>query len=454
MSPKAQLYFTEARGTLALALPIIAGQLGQVLMGVTDSYMVSQVGKIPFAASAFAGNIFNLFFIFGIGLLLAVPVLVARAHGEGRPRECGEFMRHGIVLATALSVLEIVLLLIVSFQLHRFAQPPEVVAETAVYFRIVTVSLLPVLLFQVMRQYSEAMGRPWAPMMLLLACVGLNVGLNWVLIFGHLGAPALGLVGAGWATLISRVVAIVVLFWWLKRDAPEMDGRAAQAGASWPVRWIAPLERARVATMLRIGVPASGQLLFEGGAFCAAAVMMGWFGSPDPIAAHQVAINCASITFMFMLGLSSAAGIRVGQCAGAGNSDRLRPIGFGALGMCVLGMVFSGTVISLARYEIAEAFHLDASVTMLAAKLLMVAAIFQVFDGMQVVGAGMLRGLSDVRVPTAITFVAYWVIALPVGYFYGVRGSGGPVGVWIALAAGLAFAGVALTWRFARLTRA
>jgi MATE family multidrug resistance protein len=456
MSSKAQSQscscFTEARGTLLLALPIVAGHVGQVLMGILDSYMVSLVGKVPFAAAAFAGNVFTLFFMAAIGLLLAVPVLVARARGEGRPRDCGEFLRHGLLISAVFCAVEMGALLVLSFQLHRFGQPPEVVAASGVFFRIIAVSLAPVMIFQVLRQYSEAMGRPWEPMFILLSCVGLNVFLNWVLIYGNLGAPRLELVGAGWATLIARTVAAGALFWWLRRAARGRDA-TDEAREAWPARWFARVERARIAVMLRIGVPATGQLLFEGGAFIAAAVMMGWFGSVDPIAAHQVAINCAAFTFMFALGLASAAAIRVGQCAGAGERERLRVVGFGAMAMCVAWMTLAAIAMSLGRWEIAGWFKQDAAVTAMAAQFLVVAAIFQIFDGAQVVGAGMLRGLADVKVPTVITFVAYWLIALPAGYFFGVRGAGGPLGIWIALAAGLAIAAIALLVRFARLTR-
>ncbi|MDF9832798.1 MATE family multidrug resistance protein [Ereboglobus sp. PH5-5] len=453
MASRAQSYLSEARGTLLLAVPIIAGQVGQIAMGITDSYMISLIGdKVSFAASAFAGNIFNMFYIAAIGLLASVPVLVARAHGENNARECGELLRHGLLMAVVFCAIEMAGLFVLSYRLHLFDQPAAVVAAAGAYFRIVAVSLAPVMIFQVLRQYSEAMGRPWEPMFILIACVFLNVALNWVLIYGNLGAPRLGLVGAGWATLISRVAAASALFWWLRRAAAAGDADDA-AREAWPARWFFATKGSRVMAMLRIGVPTSGQLLFESVAFAAAAVMMGWFNSVDPIAAHQIAMNCAAFTFMFVLGLATAASIRVGQCAGAGERERVRTVGFGAMAMCVLWMAFTALVISLGRWTIAGWFKQDAAVTALAAQLLLVAAVFQIFDGVQVVGAGMLRGLTDVKVPTVVTFVAYWVVALPLGYFYGVRGDGGPVGVWIALALALAVAAVTLSLRFARLTR-
>lgn len=453
MSNKVQSYFSEAGRTLLLAIPIIAGQVGQVLMGITDSYMIGRIGdKVSFAASSFAGNIFNMFYIAAIGLLASVPVLVARAHGENNPRECGELLRHGLLTAVVFCAIELVALFALSFRLDLFDQPAAVVAAAGAYFRIVAVSLAPVMIFQVLRQYSEAMGRPWEPMAILLSCVILNVFLNWVLIYGNLGAPKLGLVGAGWATLISRVAAAVALFWWLRRAATTGDWNEIERKA-WPSRWFYRAKGSRIIAMLRIGVPTSGQLLFESVAFAAAAVMMGWFNSVDPIAAHQIAMNCAAFTFMFVLGLATAASIRVGQYAGAGERERLRVVGFGAMAMCVLWMSIAAVAIFLGRWTIAGWFKQDATVTALAAQFLVVAAVFQIFDGVQVVGAGMLRGLTDVKVPTLVTFVAYWVIALPLGYFYGVRGGGGPVGIWIALAAALTVAAVMLSLRFARLTR-
>jgi MATE family multidrug resistance protein len=279
--------------------------------------------------------------------------------------------------------------------------------------------------------------------------------LNWLLIYGKFGFPTLGLAGAGWATLISRVVIVAVLWVCL--------ARAKGLRAAWPslrakthdvarARWSAPLSRTKFSEMLHLGVPAAGHLFFEGGAFTAAAIIMGWLGTVA-LAAHQIALSCAAATFMFMLGLSMAVSIRIGQATGAGEQARRRPIGFGALGLCVAGMTLAAILFFSASRPIAALFINDPEVVALAAKLLIVAGVFQIFDGVQVVGAGALRGLTDVKIPTAITFVAYWLIALPSAYWFGVKAGHGPIGVWIALAAGLACAAVLLTLRFARLTR-
>lgn len=433
----------ETRQTLVLATPIVVGQVSQMLMGVTDSIMIGRVGTVPLAASAFAGNVFTVFFILGIGLLVPVAVLVARERGARQPEACADLLRHGTVLAVVFSLVEIALLVALSFHLDRFGQPPEVVAECKAYFLIIAVSLLPALLFQVFRQFAESLGRPGMPMIIMLAGVALNVVLNWILIYGKLGAPAWGLTGAGWATLIARILIFVVLVVWLARDDAIRE--------YWPKHWSLRVQAFRVREMMHIGIPASGQLLFESGAFSAAAIMIGWLGAV-PLAAHQIALSCAALTFMFLLGLSSAASMRVSEALGAGEHARLRPIGFGALGFGTVLMSAFTLVFFFGASFIASRFVEDPAVVALAAKLLFVAAIFQVFDGGQVVGAGALRGLSDVKIPTLITFIAYWVIALPGGYLLGVRGPWGALGVWIALAAGLAFAAFFLALRFAFLT--
>lgn len=434
----------ELRPTLTLALPIIIGQISQMAMNLTDSAMIGRVGTVPLAGAAFAGNLFGLFYILGIGLLLPVAVLVARARGAKKPEECGQLLRHGLVLATLFGGAEVVVMAVLGTQLERFGQAPEVVAVAGPFYFIIALSLLPVLLFQALRQFAESMGRPWVPMMIMTAGVLLNAGLNWLLIYGHGGFPALGLTGAGYSTLISRTLGAVVLAFWLRQD------RAIRP--AWPARWRETLSRSRFEAMLRLGLPASGQLLFESCAFTAASIMIGWLGAVS-LAAHQIAISCAAMTFMFTLGLATAASMRIGQAAGAHEPERLRPIGFGALAaglgfmsVFAIGFAFGGN-------WLAAQFVNDTAVIGLAGKLLVVAAFFQLFDGAQVIGAGILRGLTDVRVPTAITCVAYWLIALPGGYWFGVHRGNGAVGVWIALAAGLAFAGIFLAARFAFLTR-
>jgi MATE family multidrug resistance protein len=436
--------FRESRATLVLAVPIVIGQVSQMLMGVTDSVMIGRTGRVPLAASSFGGGVFNVFFIIGVGLLTPVAVFASRSRGAGRHDEAGVFLRHGLVLAFGAGALEVGLIFWIGRHLGWFDQRPEVLAAVNPFFLLIGLSLIPVLAYLALRQFAESMGRPWVPMLIMLGGVVLNAFLNWVLIYGHLGVPMLGLTGAGISTLTSRTLGSAVIFGWLRLD-PAMR-------SAWPRRWLAPLSWDRMRRMLSVGLPVSGSLLFEGGAFAAATVMMGWLGAA-PLAAHQIAISCAALTFMLALGLSMAVGIRMGAAVGGGHHAKLRSIWAGAVAVCVAQSALVTVVFLVWGRAIASCFIDDPSVVSTATLLLVVAAVFQIFDGAQVVNSAALRGLTDVRVPAAITFVSYWVVALPVGYLLGIRGGFGPAGIWIGLAAGLAAAAVLLGARFIRLTR-
>lgn len=452
---RAAEYLREIRPTITLAVPMIIGHVSQMLMGVIDSAMIGHAGTVPLAAASFAILIFNLFYVLGIGAMIPVSIYVSRARGADKPEEAAEYLRHGLALAVLIGAGEMVLMFALSTQLERFGQPAEVLAIVRPFFLLFASSIMPVLIYLALRQFSEAMGHPWAPMFILLGSVAVNAVLNWILIYGNLGMPALGLTGAGISTLVARTLDAVVTFWWLRRSravraawpsfARGVDGSAART-------WWRGYSVQRFRQMLQVGLPAAGMLLFEASAFAFSGIMIGWLGSV-PLAAHQVALSCASLTFMFPLGLSIAAGMRVSRAVGAGERGRLRPIAFGTIGLGLSFMLTFAFVFAFAGGVIATWFVDDRAVIVLATQLLVVAAFFQLFDGVQVIGASVLRGITDVRVPAVITFVAYWLIALPVGYAIGVRGPYGAVGVWTGIASGLAFAAVFLTVRFARLTR-
>jgi MATE family multidrug resistance protein len=431
-----QAALKELRLTLVLALPMIVGSVSQMLIGITDAAMIGRVGTVELAASAFTGGIFGLFYIVGIGMLLPVGVFTARDHGAKDDAGCAAWLKHGKAMALVAAGACFVILLVLSTQLHRFGQPPEVVAVVRPYFLLCSLSLIPVFYFQVQRQYLDALGRPWVGTTIMLVDVGLNALFNWMLIWGHWGMPALGLTGAGVATLLVRTMAVGIIALWLRHEPSAGGG----------------FKRRRFREMLHMGVPAAGSLLFESGAFAAAMLMMGWLGA-TALAAHQVALSCAAFTFMFPLGLSMATSIRISKALGAGRRDALRAIGFGSFGFgCALMFCFAMIFVAGGRL-LAAGFTADPAVIALAAQLLIVAAIFQLFDGGQVIAAGALRGLTDVKVPTLITFIAYWVLSLPLGYVLAFHTALGPVGIWTGLAGGLACAAVLLGWRFHRLTR-
>src|SRR3954465_1530455 len=285
-------YVREIRPTLTLAAPIIVGQLSQMLMGVTDSAMIGHAGTVPLAASAFGNTLFNIFYILGIGMMLPVSIFVSRARGAGKLENAAEYLRHGLAMALAFGLLETLVMAALSTQLARFGQPPEVLAIVTPFFLLITASVIPVLVYLALRQFAEAMGHPWIPMFIMLAGVALNAALNWVFIYGHLGAPALGLTGAGISTLLSRTLGALVIFLWLRRDRRVRE--------AWPRHWFGNYSGERVREILHVGLPAAGMLGFETTAFAFSGIMIGWLGAA-PLAAHQIAISCASMAFMFPL---------------------------------------------------------------------------------------------------------------------------------------------------------
>lgn len=434
-----RLWQHEFRPTLALALPIMAGMVSQMLMGLADAVMVGRVGVVPLAAASFVSAIAHLPLVFGMGLLSCIAVLASQAYGARRPAEAGEVLRHGLVLSAVAGVCAALSLSAVVPFLGRLGQPPEVVAASRNYLLLFGGSLLPALLAHGCKQFSDALKHPWVPTFVMLGSVLLNVLLNWVLIYGHWGAPALGLDGAGWATLGARSAMALVLVGYVLR-APALQKYQ-------PHRWRTAFSRARFQRMIRLGWPVGAQHFFEVSAFAFAAIMMGWI-SAEAIAAHQIAITCSAITFMSALGIGAAAGIRVGHAYGAGQFARMRWIGFGAVALAAALMAAFGVVFALAGKPIAAVFIASPAVVNLTAQLLIVAAVFQVADGIQVASISALRGLADVRVPAMIAVLAYWVLAVPLGSALAFPGQLGAVGIWIGLAVGLGAAAGGLAWRF------
>lgn len=433
----------ELVATLRLALPIVVGQLSQMLIGITDTAFIGRLGAVPLAAAAFTQGLFGMFYVVGLGLLSAPGVFAARDHGAGDDAGCASWLRHGRALAFAVSLAAMCLLGLLSTQFAHLGQPREVLAIVRPFFWLISISLVPALIFQVQRQFAESVGEAWGPMIIIVLDVGLNAFFNWVLVFGKLGFPPLGLRGSGFATLASRSAAVLAIAVWL-RFSPRFAELRATGSFGW--------ERARFVSLLRLGVPSGVMMLFETGAFGVSALMMGWLGAV-PLAAHQVALSCAALTFMVPLGLSHAVSLRISRARGEGRAPVLRAIGLGALLSGALIMTATALLFTLAGKFIATSFTSAPEVSSLATELLVVAGVFQIFDGTQAISVGALRGLVDVRVPTALTFAAYWLLSLPLGYVLAFHTRFGPRGIWIGLAAGLGSAALSLTSRFLYKTR-
>lgn len=434
---------TESRLTLKLAFPLVIGQVSQMLLGVADTVMIGQLGVKELAVLTFANSLFYVPFVFGIGVLTAVSVFTSNAGGAGDEAAGRASCRHGIYLATALGLLLFAVSYAVSMNLTLFRQPPEVEAMTGLYFRIIMASMVPALMSIALKNHADALDRPWPPFWIFLGGVALNVILNWVMIYGNLGCPMLGLEGAAWATLISRVAIVIGMIAWLHRDA---DLR------KWtPYRWFRKPVFSEIRRFLAIGFPASIQMLTEVTAFSVAGLMMGRFGT-TAMAAHQVALMCAATAFMIPLGLSMALSVRIGTAAGAGEMERLRPIAVSGWWIGAAYSLFGALVFAFLGGWLASFFTEEEPVIRLAASLLVVVGVFQLFDSLQVGSASMLRGLHDARMPAVIGFFAYWMIGLPVALLLSVKFDFGAVGVWCGLAAGLFVACVMLGPRLWKMT--
>jgi MATE family multidrug resistance protein len=428
---------TEASGTLRLAIPIMIGNLGQMLMGLCDTIMVGQIpgnGAVALAACGFANTILSWFFVFGFGLLSGVSVVASQGFGAQRPSVVAGAWHGGLWMAALAGLFFGASVHLGIDAAHAFGQPQEVVLSATGYLVIVGWSMLPAFVTSVGKSVSEALSRPWIPFWIMMGGVGLNIFLNWLWIFGHWGFPAMGLDGAAWATWVSRVLVAI--------------GTMAYVWGAALFRPYRPLVRcwsvprpSEMAALFMIGFPIAFQLLGEVAAFGMGSIMMGWWGV-QALVAHQIAITCAATTFMVPLGLSSATTIRMGQAFGERHWNRLRPIAASSWVLSMAIMSFFGIMFAFFGRTIAGQFTDDPTTLLLTAQLLVVAAVFQVFDGTQVVGVGALRGINDVRVPTAIVLVAYWIISLPAGYWLSFHGGMGPAGIWIGLMIGLALVSI------------
>jgi MATE family multidrug resistance protein len=408
-----------------------------------DSIMVGRLSAEALGAVALGNVYFFAVGVFGMGVLMALDPLVAQAVGAGDEPAIARAVQRGLLLALTMTIPCMVLLLFAEPVLQALGQPPRLAQGAAVYSRCLVPGVLPFYAFIVLRQTLQAreLMRP-----IVLTIIGANlanVALNWVLIYGRLGAPRLGIAGSAWATTVSRwlmTLALLALAWDELRPHLQPFRREVFA---WP-----PLKR-----MLAIGSPIGLQNVMEYGVFGTVALLMGHLGT-TPIAAHQVAINLASLAFMVPLGISAAAAVLVGQAVGRGDLPGARRAARAALACAVAFMATTALIMLVVPGPLARIYSRDAAVVGLAAALLPIAGTFQVFDGLQVVSLGILRGLADTRVPFLIALLGFWLLGFPVSLLLGFQRGLGAIGLWWGLVVGLAAVAVLLLARVrARLAR-
>ena len=430
--------------TSKLALPVVLSQLGQVSVGVVDSMMVGRLGAVPLAAASLGNSIFFVLLMFGMGVSMGITPLVSIADGKGKWKRISHIFQHGLWINIVTAVLLILIILMISSRLNFLNQPEEVVEIAIPYLLIITASMLPFMIFQTFKQFAEGMSQTKQAMYVTIFCNLVNVFLNWVLIYGKLGAPELGLNGAGIATLISRVLMPILMGWYVIKSKRYQRFNLRLG--------IKRLRFFMVNRILKIGVPTGFQYVFEVSAFSAAAVMMGWIGV-NALAGHQIALNLASISYMMAAGLSTAGMIRVSNQIGKGNQKAMREAGLVVFGMVLVFMFTCAVIFVLFRFTLPTFYIQDQEVIQISASLLVIAGLFQLSDGVQVVGLGVLRGMEDVKFPTIITLVAYWVLGLPLGYFLAFELEMGAKGIWYGLLIGLTTTAIVLFFRFTLLSK-
>ena len=428
---------------LNLAIPVVAAEIGWVTMGIVDTIMVGPLGPDAIGAVGLGSVLFISIAIFGVGVLLGLDPLIAQSFGAGRLRECHRWLVNGVLLSAGMSVPMTGLALLEVLSLKWIGLHPEVLKLTGPYLRIVSLSLFPLLLYATFRRYLQGMNIVIPLMFALISANLINAFSNWILIFGHLGVPALGTRGAAWATCISRTyMAIILLLAIVIYDKRRATGLFPIPMA---VR-VAELRR-----LVRIGLPAALQVTLELGAFAVASALIGRL-NPSSLAAHQIALHWAGLTFMVPLGISSAGAVRVGQAVGRDDPSGAGNAGWTALLIGVLFMSVAALVFVLFPGPLLRLFTGEASVLATGASLLLVAAVFQMFDGIQVVATGALRGLGDTRTPMLTNLAGHWVLGLPLGY--GLSFWWGVIGIWIGLSTGLIVVGIILLgvwWRRSRV---
>lgn len=446
-------YTSEFRYNLKLATPVILGMLGHTFVGLIDNIMVGQLGTAQLAAVSLGNSFIFIAIALGIGFSTAITPIVAEADAaEQTTQGCSAF-KHGMWLCTILGAGLTLMIFIAKPLMYAMKQPVEVVELAMPYLNLVALSLFPLMIFQGLKQFSDGLSVTKYPMYATLVGNVVNVILNYVLIFGKLGFPKLGIIGAAYGTFFSRL-AMVGLLWYLLLNKSKTKHYVSR------VKWLL-FDSSMLKKIINLGTPSALQMLFEVAVFTAAIWLSGTLGK-NPQAANQIALNLSSMTFMVAMGLSVAAMIRVGNQKGLLRYGELRRIGFSIFLLGLL-LAFCFAILFFVGHKTLPLIYLDQNdimnlndnkeVLKIASKLMLVAAVFQLSDSLQVVALGALRGLQDVKIPTVITFISYWIIGFPISFYLGQSYRLGSMGIWIGLLSGLTAAALFLFIRFNYLTK-
>jgi MATE family multidrug resistance protein len=435
----------EASQTIKLALPIIIGEITQIALHLIDSAMVGAISYQQLAAAALVINVMNIPFVLGIGMTISVSQMVSLAHGRTDGQLVSHYLFNGFVLCAVTAVTISLGLFFGKNILYHLGQDPEVVRLAIPFMELMSLSIIPMLLFMTLKQFADGLEQTRTAMALSLIGMPINIVLNWLLIYGNLGFPRLELAGAGWATLITRTVLFLALGVVILRHA-TFKRYIAVGRNQWK------LQRKTFHELLHIGVPSSLQIGMEAGAFAVSGIIIGTMGAVAQ-AAHQIALNCASFTFMVSMGLAQAGSIRVSNAFGRGDWGKISLIGKSTILTALLYGAFCALAFSLLRNHLPIIFNDNALVIQTAALLLLFTALFQISDSTQAISAGLLRGIKDVKIPTILVGIAYWIVGIPLGYVLGFQLDMGPSGIWIGLITGLTASSIFLVTRFLKMSK-
>lgn len=446
-------YTKEFRYNVKLSVPVILGMLGHTFVQLADNIMVGQLGTAELAAVSLGNSFVFIAMSLGIGFSTAITPLVAEADGAGNKENAKSALKHGLVLCTVLGLTLFGLILLAKPIMYAMKQPIEVVELALPYLDLVAFSLVPLIIFQAFKQFSEGLSQTKYPMYATIVANVINIVLNYLLIFGNFGFPEMGIVGAAIGTLVSRFFMVIYL-WFILKTKEKFKYYVTGFNFS-------RIEKAVMKKIIELGFPSSLQMFFEVGIFTSAVWLSGVLGK-NAQAANQIALNLSSMTFMFGMGLGVTAMIRVGNQKGLANFKELRRIAQSIFFLTFLLEIIFAALFLIGRHwfpslyldiEDVANFADNTEVLVIAAELLLVAAFFQISDGVQVVVLGALRGLQDVKIPTLITFISYWLIGFPVSYYLCLHTDLKSTGIWIGLLTGLTASAIMLYIRFNYLTK-
>ncbi len=425
----------------ALAGPVIISQLGQTLVQTADTIIVGKfTGTIPLAAVSLVHSVFIVVLVIGLGVAYGLTPLIAQANGKGLKEICAKLLSNSLWLNIATAVL---LFLIVNFgsvyAMEHMGQDPRVVDTARPYLFILMLSIVPLMVFNTFKQFAEGLGFTKQAMNITIWGNVLNIVLAIIFVKGYFGLEPMGIVGVGYATLIDRVLMMIAMSAYVVKSTRFKA--YIQHFKLFHID-LAPMKR-----IFKIGAPVAMQYVFEVGAFAAASLIAGKIGAVEQ-ASHQVAITMAAMTYMMASGIASAATIKTGHNFGRGNMLRVQKFAKVSYHLVLLFMVFCALIFAIFNQQLPKMFSDDAAVIAISAQLLLIAGLFQLFDGTQVVGLGVLRGVGDVNIPTLITFIAYWIIGIPAAYIFGIELNMGVQGVWYGLTLGLLTSSILLYFRY------